>query len=795
MQLTRDGSNLKSLLAHWLTGPGSANRGVDLSVEVVDGEVTILDPETRQSWQVASLPFASVHLANSVLRADPLEVAGNHDSVAAAEFTGPAADGVLPVGRHAGQPDPTRPDGLPFGLEICRSGAGLGHAVAGPVHDPVDGCRIPLGDLNRAEIAGRLIVHSATMSPGPLAEQLASLLAVSPTLVRIQPESVIQFRMTGGRVYHQGLTLEFPDVTVRTYGSVGLDDSLKLMVETSVPLAWLPDNAVTDVIRKQKMQLPVGGTLRSPRIDLGELAQVKNQVLGNLTRNVLRSELGNRLNRLLSAEAVGWAEMQRCPKEPSSRTSDPSFASINISPHRSSIFRHRPQSGLKFDFSPAASQYGTNPTRIPPAMLLRRSLPLFCLVPFLVNSVAAAADWPRWRGPENTGWVAADVAVPATLPAKPKLLWEVKLGDGVGSPAVAEGRVFCLDNRHEKETLCAYDLADGKELWNVPIDEVITDGMGTSPRGTPVADGPRVFVQSCRGEFQCLNAADGKLLWRVNFVKDFQAIFIGEKGNAQGASRHGYTGPPLVDGRRIIVGVGGRQGASVVCFDKADGKVLWKSQDDIPGYSGPVIATLAGGGRSCRSPPTAHRARSPGRQAALADGGENVVEPARHHSRGQRRDGRRRVERRRIAGLSRLAGRRRPESRTGLGPQGSGHQFLQSGGRRPTSLRFGPEEEALLRGHQDGQGHLGKYQRGGQSGGVRFAVGDEGQSLRAGRQRPGVSRRRRSAGVSRDLVDQGLRQELVQPRLRGWQALDPRPREPAVPGTTATILTSLPPCR
>ena len=227
-------------------------------------------------------------------------------------------------------------------------------------------------------------------------------------------------------------------------------------------------------------------------------------------------------------------------------------------------------------------------------MMLRRPLPSLCLVLFLATSFAAAADWPRWRGPENTGWVPAGADVPLTLPAAPKLLWEVTLGAGVGSPAVAEGRVFCLDNRKEKETLCAYDLATGKESWNVPIDETISDTQGASPRGTPVVDGPRVFVQSCRGEFQCRQAADGKLLWRVSFVKDFAAVFTGEKGSAQGASRHGYTGPPLVDGERIIVGVGGRHGASIVCFDKTNGKVLWKSQDDIPGYAGPVIATLAG---------------------------------------------------------------------------------------------------------------------------------------------------------------------------------------------------------
>jgi outer membrane protein assembly factor BamB len=228
-------------------------------------------------------------------------------------------------------------------------------------------------------------------------------------------------------------------------------------------------------------------------------------------------------------------------------------------------------------------------------MTSRRTLFVVCLIASsLCVPVANAADWPRWRGPENTGYVPADEPVPARLPKQPKLLWEVKLGDGVGSPVVAGGRVFCLDNRDDKETLCALELASGKELWHVPIDEVITDGIGTGPRGTPVADGPRVFVQSCRGEFRCLRAADGQLVWRTNFVKDFGAEYIGEQGQAQAAARHGYTGPPIVDGEYIIAGVGGRHGASVVCFDKASGRVIWKSQDDVAGYDGPVVARLVG---------------------------------------------------------------------------------------------------------------------------------------------------------------------------------------------------------
>jgi hypothetical protein len=210
------------------------------------------------------------------------------------------------------------------------------------------------------------------------------------------------------------------------------------------------------------------------------------------------------------------------------------------------------------------------------------------------GSWCLAADWPRWRGPENTGHVPAGAAVPASLPAEPGIVWQVKIGDGVASPVAGGGRVFYLDNRDGKETVHAADAASGKEIWSAVLDEVFKDFQSAAgPRCTPVADGDRVYVQSCRGEFQCLGAADGHVIWRVNFVKDFGAVFIGEKGSAAGASRHGYAGAATVDGDRIFVGVGAA-GASVVCFNKVTGQVIWKSQNDVQGYSGPVVAAIAG---------------------------------------------------------------------------------------------------------------------------------------------------------------------------------------------------------
>ncbi len=221
--------------------------------------------------------------------------------------------------------------------------------------------------------------------------------------------------------------------------------------------------------------------------------------------------------------------------------------------------------------------------------------PLVCLGFLLLAGIASAADWPRWRGPSNDGHVPSGVPVPKTLPTEPKEVWKIPVGHGLGSPVVSGGAVFHVDHQEGKEVVHALDAATGKARWSVPLDEAFKDNQSAAgPRGTPVVDGDRVYVLSCRGEFRCLQAADGKTTWSVNFVKDLNAIFIGEKGQAVGASRHGNTGSALVDGDRVYVVAGGQDGAGIVCFNKADGKIVWKSQGDIAGHAGPVLGTLAG---------------------------------------------------------------------------------------------------------------------------------------------------------------------------------------------------------
>jgi outer membrane protein assembly factor BamB len=175
------------------------------------------------------------------------------------------------------------------------------------------------------------------------------------------------------------------------------------------------------------------------------------------------------------------------------------------------------------------------------------------------------------------------------------VLWRIKAGEGLASPVVSGGKAFLFDNQDGKETLRCVSAADGKELWRTPIDDPFKDSQGpVGPRCTPVVDGDRVYAQSCRGELACLSVADGKKLWSANFTKDFGAVFIGEKGSAQAAARHGNNGSPAIDGDHLIAQVGSTNGASVVCFDKRTGKVIWKSQNDVAGYGAPIIESDTG---------------------------------------------------------------------------------------------------------------------------------------------------------------------------------------------------------
>jgi len=226
---------------------------------------------------------------------------------------------------------------------------------------------------------------------------------------------------------------------------------------------------------------------------------------------------------------------------------------------------------------------------------MTRSLGRLLLAGGLLGAVSLlAADWPQWRGPARTGRVPAGTPVPVRLAAPPAGLWRRDIGGGFSSPVVAGGKLVYLDAQDGQETAHAVEAQTGRELWRVAYDAVFEDEWGPGPRSTPLLDGDRLYVQSCRGELRCLHLADGRTLWRANFQKDFGAMFVGRDFREATADRRGNNGCGVVDDARFIAPVGSTNGASLVCFDKHTGRVLWRTGHDPMAQSSLMVATLAG---------------------------------------------------------------------------------------------------------------------------------------------------------------------------------------------------------
>ncbi len=219
---------------------------------------------------------------------------------------------------------------------------------------------------------------------------------------------------------------------------------------------------------------------------------------------------------------------------------------------------------------------------------------------FLVLAVSAgtlaAADWPQYRGPNANGTTSEAIA--KAWPASgPRQIWKTPVNAGFSSFAVAGGKAFTLVTRTidnvKNETCVALDAESGKELWAASLGFAKYDGGGDDgaahnrggdgPRSTPAVDGGRVYVLTAALVLNCLDAKDGKVIWKKDLVKDHAARNI----------RWQNAASPVIEGDSIFVCAGG-EGQSLLAFDKTTGDVRWKGESDMMTHATPVMATILG---------------------------------------------------------------------------------------------------------------------------------------------------------------------------------------------------------
>jgi len=201
-------------------------------------------------------------------------------------------------------------------------------------------------------------------------------------------------------------------------------------------------------------------------------------------------------------------------------------------------------------------------------------------------STCRAGDWPQILGPNRNGFAEGEKLV-AQLPSSPKAMWTKDVGEGFAGVAVADGTAYVFHRVGNQERVEALTASTGNVAWtsNAPTDFTGPVDPDNGPRCIPVVTGDQVIVFGAQGLLRCLDRKSGKELWSNATHKTFDA-------------QEGYFGAgstPVVEGDLVLVNVGApRTRAGIVAFDLKTGKVAWKTTDEQPSYSSPIVATVGG---------------------------------------------------------------------------------------------------------------------------------------------------------------------------------------------------------
>lgn len=176
-------------------------------------------------------------------------------------------------------------------------------------------------------------------------------------------------------------------------------------------------------------------------------------------------------------------------------------------------------------------------------------------------------EWPCFRGSRHDN-VAPDSEVLANAwPSNgPPRLWSIELGEGYAGPAILNGRVYLLDydGREGADALRCLSLDDGREIWRRWYKVRIKRNHGIS-RTVPSVTERCVVTIGPRCHVMAVDPVTGDFKWGIDLEKEWGAEVP-----------MWYTGQcPLIDGRQVVLGVGGK--ALLMGVDIDTGKVVWQT--------------------------------------------------------------------------------------------------------------------------------------------------------------------------------------------------------------------------
>jgi len=227
----------------------------------------------------------------------------------------------------------------------------------------------------------------------------------------------------------------------------------------------------------------------------------------------------------------------------------------------------------------------------------------------LVDTQAAAENWPGWRGPRGDG-SSQELNPPTHWDGETgeNVVWKVPLpGEGHASPIVWEDRVFavaCLPEMRERVLICL-DRATGATLWQRSVITSVLEtkhDLNSRASSTPATDGRWVYVSFLEVDGSTIPAPNvgtprpvtpGQMVVAAYDFDGHRQWLVRPGGFV---SAHGYCSCPVLFEDLVILN-GDHDGDSyVLALNKETGQTVWKvpREHQTRSYVTPLIREIDG---------------------------------------------------------------------------------------------------------------------------------------------------------------------------------------------------------
>ncbi len=186
---------------------------------------------------------------------------------------------------------------------------------------------------------------------------------------------------------------------------------------------------------------------------------------------------------------------------------------------------------------------------------------------FLFLLFSCGDEISHWRGPDRDG-VYPDSGLLKVWPESgPELILKIEdIGKGLSQALVYKDVIYVTGLKSDSlDVISAFDM-QGNLLWEKSYS-VSWRGSYPESRGTPTIENNRIYLIGGMGDLVCLNAKNGKLIWKQKPLDDFNGVIM-HWGNVESVL--------LTDESALYI-TGGME-TTMVAYSKKTGKLQWKTE-------------------------------------------------------------------------------------------------------------------------------------------------------------------------------------------------------------------------